>query len=255
MFATGWRFNMAGSADYASVTSAALDSLDPWSLAVWFRPRSFTPPRTICGKGRFSVGSRRVGFSLSADGGITVQLDRSVTDLTYTSVANVVTAGRACVLVITFNSSGSANDLVRAYVAPAGGGARPVRVSFSSVTDGSGTYASDAGEAMVWGASGELNAGGKADLYVGILANVEWSAGEVAALMASPRSQPRGQLSRWEFGNGGAKAWDVSGNGRHATMTGGVPLSLSWAETRWPRTRIATAVAAIRRRLTLLGVA
>lgn len=243
MFATGLRFGVT-TGDAATVTSVgAIDGLTSWSVVTWFRIRSFTLGGTLVSKGAGGTNTRRINVAYSATGALTVALDRT-SDLSYSTPSGTLAINQPYALVTTFNSGGSANDLVRFYLATPD---RYIgRIQPSTTTDGSGALTSDAGVNLVWGNNTAGTVAGPIDLYGGVLSSAELTPAEAEAALKLPRTPVRGTLGRWDFGNGGPTIWDQTGNGCHAAVSRAVPTTRAWNNSRWPRARIATALAAFR---------
>lgn len=247
MFPTGLRFGAQGTsgADAATITTAgALDNLDPWSVVVWFRIRSLNGSGAIVSKGQGSSNNRRVVLTYTNTGRLNIPIDRAITDLSYQTPDGTLKAGQSYAAVVTFNSANSAGDLARFYLRSAGGGP-PYAVNRATATDGTGSFQSDAGVNLVWGNNTAGLLVGQIDLYAGLLSNKELTAAEAQATLTGPWNPVavRGLVGAWEFGRGGATAWDRSGNGRHAAVTIAVPLMRSWASPRKRWAQIATAAA------------
>jgi hypothetical protein len=203
--------------------NAGVDTMSVFTLLVWVKtPASLpTPSQPFVSKRK----KANKGWALQQfqQGKVEFIYQRATSNLDYfqnTAVLNVASTWY-CV-AITFDSSASANNKVQLYTGTLT--ADLAAGTFSTTTDGSGTFVDDSAEPVVIGnihnASGVYDNAWSGDIAEVAIVSRVLTLGEMIAWQWS-RVPMTSELGSWVVGYGGTGTQpDLSGNGLNGTVTG-----------------------------------
>jgi hypothetical protein len=206
-------------------SAAAFDNLTALSILVLARIDTLTASRHFMAK-RLN-GSTGAGWQFRLIGGtpntLSFRWTRATTTLNYVGADAQAVAGAWRWYAATCDQAGVAGSLVKFYAGPYGGSLTETS-SYSTATDGSGAYSSDAAEPVMIS-----NNGGTSESLQGAIEHAVLYTGAVSLVnlqaaidgFSANVGYTTGRLGEWALGlSGGTAATDVSGNGNNGTVTG-----------------------------------
>lgn len=227
------RFGAATSNRVTVANSTTTQDVLPMSFLVAYRPSTITANNSLYMKGS-AAGSSRKFIRIDTGGQLTVLVDRSGLDTTFTTSSTPLVAGQIAYILVTIDQSVSPN--VHIY---AGTPAAPMsEATYSSTVDGSSGTSSDSATSMQLCNVFAIDNACKGDVWAMQLV------GGVLSLADGRRWQQRaaqnplmpGVRGAWTMGqNGAGKVLDRSGNANHGTITGAIPVSETLPLLGWRR--------------------
>lgn len=195
--------------------ASSLNDISTVTFAIWFYPTTLTSGKRLFEKTQ-SAGSRRV-FIHTTTSELRWQNGQSTTNADYITSNASITTNKWWFAAFTYNGSGTGREKI--YVGDLS--TLATERTYSTSSDGSGTYNADNANNLMVGNANGANAALQGRIAVFVFWNRVLSLGEIQSFQFRPRRLGSGCVLFAHYGfNGTGTQPDWSGSGNSGTVTG-----------------------------------